>query len=170
MKFTFVDDNVANRGLAGVINNSAEEDQFIVTLDYQQTINQILAKDFPDSGLAGASGLAIHHEPGLWLYMKNQQTSEKDFTADGLVDAEINVARLASIPHGNSVLAIGTSSIENKMPEIPPISGLPIGRFEDLSTGGYDFKDDPYLKPYKYFIENPFMGGYWAQPMGLLFL
>lgn len=159
LEFSFVDDNVANRGLAGVINNSTEEDQFVVTLDYQQAINQILAKDFPDSGLAGASGLAIHHEPGLWLYMKNQQTIEKDFSAEkGVVDAEINVARLASIPHGNSVLAIGTSSIEDKMPEIPPISGLPIGRFEDLSTAGYDFKDDPYLKPYKHFIENPFMG------------
>ena len=44
------------------------------------------------------------------------------------------------------------------MPEIPPISGLPSGRFEDVLTPDYDFKSDPYLEPYKHYIDNPFMG------------
>ena len=158
LEFTFVDDNVPNRGLAGVIENSTEEDQFVVTLDYQQSINQRATEDFPESGLAGDPGLAIHHEPGLWLYMKNLRTTDKDFTADGLIDAVIEVARLATIPHGNSVLALGTSAVQKGMPDIPRISGLPIGRFEDLTTAGYDFEDDPYLEPYKHFIENPFNG------------
>jgi hypothetical protein len=38
------------------------------------------------------------------------------------------------------------------------VSGLAIGRFEDLSTPDYDFLTDPYLAPYKHYIENPFMG------------
>lgn len=159
LEFSTVDNNVPNRGLPGVIDNSGEDDQFVVTLDYQQSISQQIAEDFPESGLAGDPGLAIHHEPGLWLYMKNLHTTDKDFSAtEGVIDAELTVARLASIPHGNSVLAIGTSSVEKGMPEISASSGLPIGRFEDLSTPGYDFEQDPYLKPYKHFIDNPFMG------------
>lgn len=165
LEFKFVDDNVPNRGLAGVIENSTEEDQFVVTLDYQQSIKQRVVEDFPESGLAGDPGLAIHHEPGLWLYMKNLRTTDKDFTANGLIDAVIEVARLATIPHGNSVLALGTSAVQQGMPEIPSVSGLPIGRFEDLASTGYDVlsdngngQPDPYLEPYKHYIDDPFMG------------
>lgn len=99
--FSAVDDNVPNRGLSGIIPSGNESDQFVVTLDYQQSINQIAAEDSPNSGLAGPAGLAIHHEPGLWLHMKNLRTSD--------TDAVIDVARLASIPHGNSLLALGFS-------------------------------------------------------------
>ena len=38
------------------------------------------------------------------------------------------------------------------------MSGLPSGRFEDVSTPDYDFKWDPYLEPYKHYIDNPFKG------------
>ena len=41
---------------------------------------------------------------------------------------------------------------------IPPISGLPSGRFEDVTTPDYDFKTDRYLEPYNHYINNPFMG------------
>jgi hypothetical protein len=48
------------------------------------------------------------------------------------------------------------------MPTIPRISGLPSGRFEDVSTPDYDFRDaanpDLYLEPYRHYIEHPFMG------------
>jgi hypothetical protein len=161
LEFSLIDDNVPNRGLPGVIENSAEEDQFVVTLDYQQSISQQVAEDFPTSGLAGDPGLPIHHEPGLWLYMKNLRTTDKDITGDAVIE----VARLANIPHGNSVLALGTSAVQKGEPDIPPLSGLPIGRFEDLDSTGYDVltdngdgNPDPYLEPYKHYIENPFMG------------
>ena len=138
LQFTTVDDNVPNRGLIGVVDNSSPGDQFVVTLDYQQSIKQNFAEDFPVSGLAGAPDLAIHHEPGLWLYMKNHRATDKDFSAtDGVVNADIRVARLASIPHGNSVLAVGSATRERGMPAIPPASGLPVGRFEDLASPGY---------------------------------
>jgi hypothetical protein len=98
LEFKFVDDNVPNRGVEKN-NPTVQTDQFVVTVDYQQTIQQVAATDSPNSnGLAGGAGLAIHHEPGLWLHMKNEIT-------DGL-----NIARLATIPHGDSVLALGKSS------------------------------------------------------------
>jgi len=157
LRFTFVDDDVPNRGLSrpGI----PDSDQFVVTLDYQQKIAQVEAEDRPDSGgLAGQAGLPIHHEPGLWLYEKNRRTKDDQIKGDEVTEVELDVARLASIPHGNSVLAIGKSEVHEGMPEIPPLSGLPSGRFEDVRTPDYDFKSDPYLKPYKHYIDQPFKG------------
>ena len=77
---------------------------------------------------------------------------------DQVSQVELKVARLASIPHGNSFLALGTAEYFDGMPKIPPISGLPAGRFEDVLTPEYDFRTDPYLEPFKHYIDNPFMG------------
>jgi hypothetical protein len=157
LRLTFVDDGVPNRGLSRV--GAPQPDQFVVTLDYQQKIAQIAAEDRPSSGgLAGGDGLAIHHEPGLWLYEKNRRSKDDDMRGDNAIEVELDVARLASIPHGNSVLAIGKSAVHKGMPTIPPISGLPAGPFEDVNTPDYDFKTDPYLEPYNHYINNPFMG------------
>ena len=157
LRFTFVDDDVPNRGLTRPGN--PDFDQFVVTLDYQQKIAQVVAEDRPDSGgLAGLAGLPIHHEPGLWLYDKNRRTKDDQIKEVEVTEVKLDVARLASIPHGNSVLALGKSAVHKGMPEIPPISGLPSGRFEDVSTPDYDFKSDPYLDPYKHYIDFPFMG------------
>lgn len=156
LRFTFVDDDVPNRGLTRPGN--PDFDQFVVTLDYQQKIAQVAAEDRPHSGLAGAAGLPIHHEPGLWLYEKNRRAKDDELSRGEATEVELDVARLASIPHGNSVLALGHSAVHEGMPPIPPVSGLPIGRFEDVSTPDYDFKSDLYLEPYKHYIDNPFMG------------
>ena len=115
LEFTLVDKAVPNRGVRLGLGPDANTDQFLVTLDYQQKIAQIAADDFPKSGLAGGPGLAIHHEPGLWLHMTNGIT-------DGL-----NIARLATIPHGDSVLALGQSSEHPGTQSIFDINGLPIG-------------------------------------------
>lgn len=142
LEFKFVDDDVPNRG---VDKNpppapTVQTDQFVVTLDYQQTIQQVAATDSPDSGgLAGSAGQAIHHEPGLWLHMNNQIT-------DGL-----NIARLASIPHGDSVLAVGRSSEHKGASCIQHINSLPVGVTQDLNG-------NPYLRPYKQFHDKPFLG------------
>lgn len=154
LNFTFVDSGVPNRGL--LRSNIATDpfDQLVVTLDYQQKIKQVVAEDFPPSQFAGGADLDIHHEPGLWLYMTNLRT--KDINVNTSV--ELDVARLASIPHGNSFLALGTSESVKGMPDIPKINGLPIGRFEDLDSCGYDFNDDDYLAPYKHYIKKPFFG------------
>jgi hypothetical protein len=157
LRFTFVDDDVPNRGLKRP--GSPDSDQFVVTLDYQQKIAQVAAEDRPDSGgLAGKPGLPIHHEPGLWLYEKNRRSKEDQIINGEVSEVELDVARLASIPHGNSVLALGRSALHKGMPPIPPVSGLPSGRFEDVNSPDYDFKTDPYLEPYKHYIDHPFMG------------
>lgn len=163
LKFAFVDDAVKNRGL--LRPGETGFDQVVATLDYQQKIAQVVAEDRPSSGgLAGPPKLAIHHEPGLWLYEKNRRVKDDQIKGDVVSEVELTVARLASIPHGNSVLAIGTSEQHEGMPDIPPVSGLPSGRFEDVSTPDYDFKTDPYLEPYKHYIDHPFMGNVTGVP------
>lgn len=157
LRFTFVDDDVPNRGL--IRPGTTDSDQMVATLDYQQKIAQVAAEDLPNSGgLAGKPGLPIHHEPGLWLYEKNRRSKDDQIKGNKVTEVELDVARLASIPHGNSVLALGTSQVHKGMPPIPPISGLPSGRFEDVLSPDYDFKSDPYLAPYKHYIDHPFMG------------
>ncbi|HAH49295.1 heme-binding protein [Gimesia sp.] len=142
LTFSLIDKGVPNRGIS--VDESSgttqESDQFVVTLDYEQQVKQISAADFPDSGLAGPADLPIHHEPGLWLYMLNE-------TPLGL-----DVGRLATIPHGDSVLALGKSKVEDGPPDIPDeVSGLPVGVSPDV-------EGNPYLSPYKNFIDHPFKG------------
>jgi len=135
LMFGLVDKGVPNRGVD--LNEPENTDQFLATLDYDQTITQIAATDFPESGEAGPSGLPIHHEPGLFLHMTNLATTGFD------------IARLGSIPHGDSILALGKARIIDGAPAIPQESGLPFG-FKKL--------DNPYLAPYKHFHENLFKG------------
>ncbi len=135
LNFGLVDKAVSNRGVD--LNLRQNTDQFVATLDYEQMITQIAAADFPKSGLAGPSELPIHHEPGLFLHMTNLATNGFD------------LARLGSIPHVNSVLALGMARAIDGAPVIPDESGLPVG-FTDLNN--------PYLLPYKHFHEHLFQG------------
>ena len=147
--FDRLDGRVPNRGLPGIdchykedeqaipANDPERGDQFIVALDYEQSITQIAQDDFPQSGLAGPSGLPIHHEPGFFLNMVNKTTNDFD------------IARLGTIPHGNSVLALGKSSQIKGAPVIPDISGLPIG-------DGGQLGQSKYLEPYQHFHDNLF--------------
>lgn len=134
LDFTLVDTGVPNRGIAA----GAQTDQLVATLDYTQQIVQVAAVDSPVSGEAGGPELPIHHEPGLWLHMLNE-------TTDG-----VDIARLGSIPHGDSVLALGTSDVREGAADIPEVNGLPVGVAHDLNS--------PYLAPYKQFNDAPFKG------------
>lgn len=138
LRFSEVDKAVPNRGIKKVDGKATNKDQFVATMSYEQTIKQVAATDFPLSGLAGAAELPIHHEPGLFLYMANEAT-------DGL-----EYARLGTIPHGNSILALGKGKTHDGAPEIPDENGLPIGVSHDL--------EGEYLEPYKHFQDNPFQG------------
>ena len=136
LNFELVDKGVPNRGLdeAGKVNT----DQVVATLDYEQVIHQVAVTDRPASTVTGAPGAAIHHEPGLFLNMLNE------------TDGGPTVARLATIPHGDAALALGTAFDVEGPPRIGRINGLPIGVPQDL-----EFR---YLEPYKFFSENPFFG------------
>jgi hypothetical protein len=137
LKFQLVDKAVPNRGINA--SGPTNTDQVIVTIDYEQAIAQIVAEDFPVSGLAGNPDLAIHHEPGLFLNMTNEIGDGPD------------IARLATIPHGDAALALGRSRIVAGPPTIPTLNALPIGVNQDFTT-------NPYLLPYKTFHENLFRG------------
>lgn len=137
LKFSLVDKMVPNRGIGK--NGTVETDQFVVALDYEQMITQIAVEDFPVSGLAAPPGAAIHHEPGLFLHMANE-------VLDG-----VDIGRLGSVPHGDTLLALGKSQpTSNGAPTIPAINGLPIGVSHDLTS--------KYLSPYQHFNKSPFKG------------
>ena len=136
LEFFLVDKGVPNRGVQRNGSPTVQTDQLVVTVDYEQDIRQIKAADSPVSNKAGDPGLAIHHEPGLWLFMLDQ------------VENGIDLARLATIPHGNSVLALGRSEQFDGPPKIPEVNGLPIGVNMDLTN--------PYLAPYKQFHDKLF--------------
>jgi hypothetical protein len=75
----------------------------------------------------------LHLENGMWLL----PNPDPDSSAP-------EIARLATIPHGDSVLALGTYSTANGAPSIPDINAIPdAGRGMPL---GYL---DPYLVPTK---------------------
>lgn len=137
LRFNLVDKKVPNRGIDAT--GTTNTDQLVVALDYEQSIAQIAAVDFPDSGLAGTVDLAIHHEPGLFLHMTNEIGSGPD------------TARLATIPHGDAALALGLSRLVNGPPTIPSVNALPIGVNQDVDA-------NPYLLPYKTFRDTPFQG------------
>jgi hypothetical protein len=141
---TTKDTGVPNRGIQPNPPNGApttETDQALVALDYEQGVVHIATDDNPPSTLKQPPGSAIHHEPGLFLFMKNQ-------TEDG-----VDIARLGTIPHGDSLLALGASRAPTYGPPvIPPTTSLPIG------IGEQDPATSRYLAPYLHYIQNPFMG------------
>ncbi len=142
LNFSQIDGPVPNRGISlPPSGTSVDTDQKLMALDYVQTINQIAVDDFPRSSdeTRGPVCAPIHHEPGLWLHIINENT------------ANIDIARLGTVPHGDSLLALGISDEVNGKPTIPDISGLPIGApSTDLSH--------PYLAPYNHFNINLFEG------------
>ncbi|MEE3852623.1 heme-binding protein [Gordonia sp. LSe1-13] len=137
LKFSLVDKNVPNRGISRN-GTTVEADQEVGALDYEQAIKQIAAADFPVSGLAGNPNAGIHHEPGLFLFMQDQTNGGP------------TIGRLATVPHGDSVLALGNAETTPGPPRIDPVNALPIGVDDDL--------DSPYLAPYKHFVDSHFQG------------
>lgn len=171
LKFDFVDKGVPNRGLdlkdGCTPPDDADPDQVVVALDYQQVIHQIAVEDFPKSGKEGKIDAAIHHEPGLWLYMRDEKTYGVD------------LARLATVPHGDSVLALGKSKEEiitadievepdsekradKRQPLLIPdaVQGLPVGYPMAL--------DEAYMQPYRHFSDCHFHGFDPRSPQNLL--
>lgn len=109
LTFAVTDKGVPNRGRQAD-PSTGRDDQTIVALDYFQKIRQIDSDDFPASGLNERfNGQLIHKEPGLWLHMVDHNTISPQ--------GDINIARLGTIPHGNSFLASGSVPNRKKSPE-----------------------------------------------------
>ncbi|WP_299875581.1 heme-binding protein [uncultured Cocleimonas sp.] len=146
LSFNTIDDKIPNRGLT--LTTPAEQaDQRIAALDYEQMIAQISAKDIENSEVAGNPELPIHHEPGFFLHMRDQ-------TTEG-----IDIGRLATIPHGNAVTALGKSEVLDGPPTIPDLSGFPEGVNNNIVTAVDNATNaNSYLFPYNQFTLNPFQG------------
>jgi hypothetical protein len=140
--FSTVDKGVPNRGAAQAALFDA--DQHVTALQYIQHVEQIAAADSPatpDTPDTPKKKAAIHHEPGLFLQFLSQ------------TDGGPDIARLATIPHGDSVLALGHGVTTDGPPtfdNIGDFTPLPIGVTPDVDN-------NPYLAPYKAFRDAPFL-------------
>ncbi len=168
LTFKLADAASMNRGKTG--------DQTIAALAYEQKIDQTHSAEYPiranddkyPGGQLNHQPGPVHFETGLWLHIQNKTTND------------LNIARLGTIPHGDSLLALGRSSESDGQPEIEDVSGLPdeyltLGsnlsdEFKDPETGEVkdpesmgeeerkQFDKKFYLAPYQYFQNNPFQG------------
>jgi hypothetical protein len=155
LAFGTVDTAVPNRGPSQVL--LFDTDQHLAALQYTQSISQIDATDFPttpptkDTPKAAAS---IHFEPGLFLNMWSQ------------TDGGPRIARLATIPHGNALTALGDAMTFDGPPSFDHI-----GDFDPLASGPGISTDiaDPFQAPYNVFHTAPFKGLFDpADPLALL--
>lgn len=118
----------------GPFSGNNEEVQHIVGLMYNQKITSLCHDQCTDPDLKAPN--VIHMETGLFLNVKDFNTQAGLENSNGLV---LDFARLATIPHGNSVLAIG----QTRQPKgfssgsIKSISGLPepINDFDSFRIG-----------------------------------
>ena len=69
-------------------------------------------------------GAGLHIEPGIWAHVPK--------TTDPKVP--ISLVRMASIPHGTTILAQGTSTADTAAPAIPKVSIKPFGIGDPTST------------------------------------
>ena len=111
LSFSPIGAPIPNRG-------SAQDDILFVGLHYLQQVNDAV------------TNAALHLEPGLWLNVPETTAPPEKAT----------VVRLATIPHGDSVLAQGVGSTVTGGPHIAPVSPIPTG--PGANRPGYL---DPYL-------------------------
>lgn len=171
LKFNVPDRGTPNRGVTAdaaggqTPDTSDEPNQLIDAIAHEQIIVQKTVEDFPPSvaGVRAANGEPIHHEPGFFMQFLNHvmkgtspDITEKDENGDEiLIEKDLKIARMGTIPHGNSVLAMGfvsddkTIENDNAFPE-----RVKVGDFE----GNDDLSDFPYLAPYQHFKDHHFFG------------
>jgi hypothetical protein len=76
----------------------------------------------------------LHLENGMWLNIPATEAPK----------APASVVRISNIPHGDSLLAQGSSLVVSGGPKIEPVSSIPIS----LKTGKR-IDDDDYLEPFR---------------------
>jgi hypothetical protein len=91
--------SVPNRG-------TVQGDVFLTGVPYTQRIDDITFKDQP---------VPIHFEPGVWMIVPATTNP-----AEG-----VTLVRMASIPHGTTILAQGTSTVTSGAPYIDPVDITP---------------------------------------------
>ncbi|ASU32338.1 heme-binding protein [Mucilaginibacter xinganensis] len=118
---------------APVPNRGGATEQFITGLTYELTVT-----DNTTQGI-------LHIENGMWLNMADVQI-QPDGPVKAAAPMPFTIARMASIPHGDVVMALGNATTTSGGFSIPDINALPVelGR-PDLG----------YLDPYKIIQQFP---------------
>jgi hypothetical protein len=100
IEFTTIGSPVYNRG-------SLQDDVALFGVTYLHRVTD------------ATTGGALHIEPGVWL----------SIPATTVPTAGASIARLSTIPHGNSVCAVGQPQfvVPDGPPEIPPANTIPFG-------------------------------------------
>jgi hypothetical protein len=98
IEFTTIGSPVMNRG-------SLQDDIAIFGVTYLHRVTD------------GTTGGALHIEPGMWLNIPATTTPK----------ADASIARLATIPHGNSICTVGfvQDVVPDGLPQIPPSNTVP---------------------------------------------
>lgn len=101
--------SVPNRGMV-------QADAFLNGVPYLQAISDVTQ----------GPGVGIHLEPGLWVIAPTTTDPAEQPT----------LIRMASIPHGTTILAQGTWSTLSGAPVIPPVDITPFGAIEAGGSPG----------------------------------
>ncbi len=147
----FTNELVGNPG--GVPNRGTPTDQFLNGLQYIQHVDQLAAVDSLGSNISLLGPGAIHHEPGFFLRLLEPDGTDSN-------GRPLEYARIGTVPHGDSLAALGNGV------NLPgPVNGInlsaaAIGDFSPLPVGAgpQDINANGYLKPYLDFHNNPFKG------------
>jgi hypothetical protein len=121
LQFTAISGPIPNRG-------SQQNDISFLGLTYLQRVNDAFTNG------------DLHIEPGIWLSVP----------ATTVPQAEASVVRLATVPHGNSLLAQGQGFTVPGPPTITPVSSTPI-----VAATGEPVKELGYLDPYLHAVLPP---------------
>ena len=131
LKFSAVAVEAGNRG--PILNGNAF-DQQITGLFYEQQIISVCDTDFCNAR-GFANGTVIHAETGLFLYITNYNSG-------------LNLARLGTVPHGNSLMALG-KNIESTDPGttfFPSVSPVAFN-LDGSAPGGFGYNENIILAP-----------------------
>ncbi len=111
LRFDPIATSIPNRG-------NAQDDIELFGLTYLQKISD------------SVTGGALHIEPGIWISVPKTQAPAES----------ASVARMASIPHGNALLAQGTAILVNPVPggtfPIQPANTAPFPQGTPMPAGG----------------------------------
>ena len=110
---------------APVPNRGGAKQQFITGLLYELTVTDL---KYPNG--------ILHVENGMWLNMADIQVQpEGPVTEVQLASPQFTIARQASIPHGDVVIAIGSSSASTGAPVFPVLNAIP----QDIGQQGFGY-------------------------------
>lgn len=100
---------------APVPNRGGATEQFITGLTYELTVT--------DNSTQGV----LHIENGMWLNMADIQAQpDGPVKLAAAAPAQFTIARMASIPHGDVVMALGNATTSSGKFSIPDMNALPV--------------------------------------------